>query len=100
MTSKFSSIIGHLPKGTSDPSSPSVGDEYYDTGNNRWMRWDGVQWRGLAFTTSTSTSTTTTTTSTSTTTTSSSTSTTTTSTSTSTSTSTTTSTSSSTSTTV
>ena len=34
-----------------------VGEEYYNTVNNTWMRWNGVNWLGVAFTTSTSPST-------------------------------------------
>src|SRR3990167_628014 len=78
MSTTFGQLEGALRRGTSDPVSPAAGDMYYETTNNRWMRYDGTVWRGLAVTTSTSTSTSrttstsTTTTSTSTTTTSTS----------------------------
>ena len=41
-----------------NPISPVEGDMFYDTTNNRLMRFDGTRWRGLGFTTSTSTTTT------------------------------------------
>lgn len=81
MTSNIGSLEAQFrTEAAVDPANPVVGDMYYDTTNNRLMRYDGAKWTGLAFTTSTST--TTTSTSTSTTSTSSSTSTTSTSTST------------------
>lgn len=75
----ITNITGRVKVGTSDPVSPVVGDEYYNTSTNTWNRWSGNNWLGFQFTsTSTSTSTTTSTsTSTSTTSTSTSTSTTT-----------------------
>lgn len=59
------------------PSDPQKGDEFYNSTNNNYYRYDGSNWVGAHFTTTTSTSTSSTTTSTSTTTTSTSTSTTT-----------------------
>lgn len=64
------------------PVDPFTGQEFFNTTDSVWYRYDGTNWRGAVFATSTSTSSSTTTTSTSTTTTSTSTSTTTTSTST------------------
>lgn len=57
----FSSLEAKFRTGTTDPTSPNVGDLYYDTTNNRLMRYDGAKWTGAQFNTSTSTSTSTTT---------------------------------------
>ncbi len=92
MSTTYRSIEAKFKTGTSNPTNPEAGEMYYDTANNRLMRFNGSYWTGVGFNTTTSTSSTTTSTSTTTTTTSTSTTTTTTSTSTSSSTSTTTST--------
>lgn len=72
-TTKHSQLESRIRELTSNPSNPDAGDLYYDTTNNRLMRYNGSYWAGLGFTTSTSTSTTSTSTSTSTTSTSTST---------------------------
>ncbi|KKK47303.1 hypothetical protein LCGC14_3156570 [marine sediment metagenome] len=54
------------------PIDPQQGDEYYDSTQDTYYRYNGTIWVGAHFTTTTSTSTSTTTTSTSTTTTSTS----------------------------
>lgn len=91
----YKTLVRKLKTRTADPVDPFLGQEYYDTGNDKYLRYNGTSFIGYEFssTTTISTSTTTTTTSTSITTTSTSTTTTTTSTSTSTTTSTSTSTS-------
>ena len=73
---KYNSLESKFRSEESQPSSPKVGDVYFDTENNRLMRFNGAYFSGIVFGTTTSTSTstsTTTSTSTSTTSTSSST---------------------------
>jgi hypothetical protein len=70
----ISNIQGSVKLATTAPSSPVIGDEYYDTSTNVWYRWSGDNWMGLQFTTSSTSTTTTTSTSTSTSTTTTSTS--------------------------
>lgn len=72
MATRFSSLAGRLPRSTSNPTNPAVGEEYYNTTNNTWMRYDGANWLGVSLIPG-GTTTSTTTTSSSTTTTSSST---------------------------
>lgn len=71
-------ITGAVKMATANPTSPEIGDEYYNTSTNTWLIWSGNNWLGTVFTSSSTSTTTTTSTSTSTTTTTTSTSTTTT----------------------
>lgn len=59
MSSEHQSLVLRLRQQTTNPLYPNAGYMYYDTGNNRMMRYDGAKWTGAAFTSSTSTSTTT-----------------------------------------
>lgn len=70
----FSNLASSIRDQSADPSSPRVGDWYYDTDNDNLKIYVNGAWASAAFSTTTSTSTSTTSTSTSTTTTSTSTS--------------------------
>jgi hypothetical protein len=56
MTATLNSIESKIRTGTSNPTNPNAGDMYYDTTNNRLMRYNGSYWTGLGFALSTSTS--------------------------------------------
>ena len=58
MTSTVSNIEGRIRTETVVPANPVAGDMYYDTTNERLMRFNGTYWSGVLFTISTSTSTT------------------------------------------
>lgn len=59
MTTFHQNLSGRLRSESSNPSTASDGDMYYNTTDNTWMRYNGTDWKGAKMTT-TSTSTTTT----------------------------------------
>lgn len=61
MTTQHGSFEGRIRTGTTNPTNPRAGDMFYDTSNDRLMRFDGLKWTGVQFGTTTSTSTSTTT---------------------------------------
>lgn len=75
-TTHASNIIGNILTQVGAPTDPppKVGDEYYDTAQHAWFRYNGTTWLGANFTTSSTSTTTSTSTSTSTSTTTTSTS--------------------------
>ena len=44
---EFKSDRIEYPTGTSDPSSPSAGDVYYNTSDNKLKVYDGSSWTDL-----------------------------------------------------
>ena len=49
MAAKFGPDRISLPTATSNPSSPSQGDQYYNTSDDELRIYNGTTWNGVAF---------------------------------------------------